>query len=404
MHKRAESDADKRTMRSHRPPRSERDRGAVLVEAALAIPLLMFVILGAFEFGIGWETRAATSSAIRTALLQASAEPDNPDTDLRILQSVIGEIGAGNANQINWVIIYDASANMGDQAMTIDACAMTVGGAGGRAGECVAYSPALIQQVATATDTMAIEAMLSNSATCTTSAIDRHFCATSRTFDAMTGDRRDIQIGVALQYQHQWLTGILPFDAPLFHESQSSSTFRVDGVTITPNANITGPGTAVAIENFASGVPADVTGGGAVGVDTDGDGMDDAFYLEPATSTIAGPRHGQNTTISVDVGTQSVVCIELDLILFGGWDTGTSDEIEIELAQTGETATFKNFTADGNTSDGTLGGMQGHADSIPRTCFQVMGNGPTVDLVITSNTSQPSETFGINNYRTETAN
>jgi len=366
----------------------------------------MFVILGAFEFGIGWETRSATSSAIRTGLLQASAEPDNPDTDLRILQSVIGEIGAGNANQINWVIIYDASANMGDQAMTIDACAMTVGGAGGRAGECVAYGPALIQQVATATDTMAIEDMLSNAATCDTSAIDRHFCATSRTFDAMTGDRRDIQVGVALQYQHQWLTGILPFDAPLFHESQSSSTFRVDGVTITPNANITGPGTVVANENFASGVPADVTGGSVPpGVDTDGDGTLDTFYLEPALSTVAGPRHGQNTTISVDVGTQSIVCIELDLILFGGWDTVTGDRIEIALAQTGETETFDNFTANETTNDGILGmSVQAHADSIPRTCFDVMGNGPTVDLVITSNTSQPSATFGINSYRTETAN
>ena len=53
--------------------RLKHDRGAVLVEAALCIPLLIVVIFGAVEAGLAWEAKSATVSGVRTGTLRASS-------------------------------------------------------------------------------------------------------------------------------------------------------------------------------------------------------------------------------------------------------------------------------------------------------------------------------------------
>ena len=102
--------------------RLKHDRGAVLVEAAIAIPLLLFVILGSLEFGIAWETKSSTTNGMRSGLLRAATLADQPQTDLRVLQSIIGEVGAEDSENISWVVIFNADPSFGSIDDIVDAC------------------------------------------------------------------------------------------------------------------------------------------------------------------------------------------------------------------------------------------------------------------------------------------
>ena len=223
-----------------------RERGAVLVEAAIAIPLLLFVILGSLEFGVGWEAKSATTAGLRSGLLRASTLADDPQTDLRTLQSIIGEVGADNADRIQWVVIFDADPANGDLNSIVDACRDAVL-AGSLESFCVGYSQQTVIDIATTTNIDASNFDPSVNATCDVGLLDEgQFCATSRILNG------DIEIGVAFEYEHSWLTGILPFDSPRFREVQISSTFADDGADINGTNAITNPASVAPGTNLAT--------------------------------------------------------------------------------------------------------------------------------------------------------
>ena len=204
--------------------RRHRDRGAVLVEAALAIPLLLLVILGSIEAGMAWDAKSGTTNALRSGVLRGASIGDRPETDLRILQSVIGEVGADDVAQLEWVIVFDGSSNGGNHTQTVNECAAAISaggiGGGGGSSRCVVYPPSVLQQVADSTLTLASfdsggSPTDSTGYLCDDGAgiIDSNYCAPSRTFGGV-----DAQVGIALQFSHEWTTGIFPFDAPTMRE------------------------------------------------------------------------------------------------------------------------------------------------------------------------------------------
>ena len=199
------------------------ERGAVLIEAAIAIPLLIFLIFGGIELGMAWESRSATTSGVRTGLLRTASLGDSPQSDLRTLQSIVGEIGADNVDGIEWVIIFNADTT--DPEARIDQCAANVGAAGGWgiADLCTAYSTADLQGVADGTLTFSMFDDGTNgddtSYTCDTSRIDQRFCAANRLISTNA-----INIGVAARYNHEWTTGIIPSDGVTYTEYAVSST------------------------------------------------------------------------------------------------------------------------------------------------------------------------------------
>ena len=135
--------------------RLKHDRGAVLVEAAIAIPLLLFVILGSLEFGVAWETKSSTTNGMRSGLLRAATLADQPQTDLRVLQSIIGEVGAEDSENISWVVIFNADPSFGSIDDIVDACSTPIEGGATSAtlpSYCVGYTQDTIRQVATTTD------------------------------------------------------------------------------------------------------------------------------------------------------------------------------------------------------------------------------------------------------------
>ena len=311
-----------------------RDRGAVLVEAAIAIPILLVVILGSVEMGFAWDAKSATVSGVRTGTLRAASLAGQPETDLRVLQSVIGEIGADNVDRLNHVIIFDAST--GDNQQAIDDCV-----AGG--GVCVLYdnTMSLFDDIVASTVTAdrfdnGQNALFANGMdmpptgyACDPSKTDTDagpFCAGART---VTGDA---EIGIAVSYSHEWFTGIFPFNAPQFNESTVTSTFLEDGADISPtNAIPSAIPSGTIIKNFTFGAGFDTTGiastAGTAGTITP--------PLQPAGTSVLGPFSSGTVTIPIDTPaavTQPVeICVSFTAWLIGSWDGLPEDSFGYDL-------------------------------------------------------------------------
>ncbi len=206
--------------------RQNRERGAVLVEAAIAIPLLLILIFGAVEAGMAWEAKSSSTAGLRTGLLRAASLADRPETDLRILQSVVGEIGPENVGNINHVIVFDASGI--DPETTVASCAAAAAG-GGIAGVCNTYDTADLNEVVLGNWTSGVGGDFDDGSnlsgtvyTCDITKVDSNWCAPSR---ILTGPA---EVGIALSYDHTWFTGVLPGDGVTFTDFAVSTTLVKD--------------------------------------------------------------------------------------------------------------------------------------------------------------------------------
>ena len=380
--------------------RLKHDRGAVLVEAAIAIPLLLFVILGSLEFGVAWEAKSSTTNGMRSGLLRAANLADEPQTDLRVLQSIIGEVGADDADRISWVVIFDADPANGSIDDIVDDCA-TAAATGGSRDHCVVYSDMTIQNVATTTDAaMFLMDNFDNGMgfdeatgvyTCQMGNLDTGgFCAGSRTVNG------DIEVGVAFEYEHEWLTGILPFNEPTFREQQVTSTFAKDGTSVTSSAPLGLTTVEVGPQNFDGGL-------GDVSL-ASGGGTYDSANGTKALGRYGGGSTGVDTidseTITVrDLARHDMICVSFDIIIEGGWEPlqgdpdGEGDKIEIDIDGDG--------TFDWVKDDFDVPFRAGPADRVfpvDLGCFPHTGDsGSSYSLRIQSLTNNTQEFWGIDN-------
>ncbi len=319
--------------------RLRQERGAVLVEAAICIPLLLFVIFGLAEAGFAWEAKSATISGVRTGVLRAATEGDRAGVDLRILQSVIGEVGAEKVSQIDGVIIFEITT---DADTDFDTCLASIP-AGGFAG-CVVYDNANVTSVLNGTVSAANFDSGSGfqydgngdvvGYTCEAGKLDSTWCASERTVGG------DVQLGVGIMYTHDWMTGILPFDSPQFAEYVASSTFTNNGANPLPaplafatnnilpglsfdsNPNgMTHPNIASINVPWASDSVGYATGGHGVGSTTATIVLED---LTPGNQVCVsltlyafGYLESADDTFTVDVGGQS------QQFAYDGWGTTT---------------------------------------------------------------------------------
>jgi len=98
--------------------RSKRDKqsGAVLVELAIALPLLLLLMFGIFEFGLAFQTRLTVSNGTQSAGRVAAALGNAEDADIATLQAIeqsLGLLADSGAGVIKHVQIWrsDGSGN-----------------------------------------------------------------------------------------------------------------------------------------------------------------------------------------------------------------------------------------------------------------------------------------------------
>lgn len=85
------------------------DRGATLVEAALALPVLFLVIFGILEYGLAFSSYHAVSNAARDSGRQATISGDNTGADFNILQAIGVGLSAVNESDIERIVVFKAS-------------------------------------------------------------------------------------------------------------------------------------------------------------------------------------------------------------------------------------------------------------------------------------------------------
>lgn len=96
---------------SRRRARSSRrsDRGAVIVESAIALPIFLLVIFGTLEFGLAFRTYLTLTSATRDASRFAATLGKDADADFQIVNGIIASTNGMHAGTIQKIIIFKAS-------------------------------------------------------------------------------------------------------------------------------------------------------------------------------------------------------------------------------------------------------------------------------------------------------
>lgn len=168
--------------RVSRPQR--RQRGTVLVEAALILPLLIMLAMGTLEYGMAWRDRLSVQSSVRSAVRTGVSLGNDSQADYNILQNLKAGMGSRFSNTTR-IVVYKSTATDG---AVPSACL-----SGSVSGVCNSY--------------VAADASLaSTSFGCVAGAKDTSWCPTTRVTNIDASGGLDC-LGVYITYNHGLITG-----------------------------------------------------------------------------------------------------------------------------------------------------------------------------------------------------
>ncbi len=174
-----------------------REAGAVLVEAAIVIPILLFLCFGIFEVGIAWRSSNELTRSVGAAILDTGRQTDGRYSDLYAMERITASLGT--TESLDWVIVYQTTS--ADSAPPVDcltaAASVASNGFDGVSDVCNVYG-GTFAETATTADFVGDA--------CVSTDPDFNFCTTTRAGTMTSTDR----IGIAVQVQHDWLTGFFP--------------------------------------------------------------------------------------------------------------------------------------------------------------------------------------------------
>ena len=174
--------------------RPKEDRGSALIEAALVAPLLILILFSLIEIGFAWRADNELARSVRGALLEEARGSDERFNDLRSLEVLRSTIGKHET--LEWVIVYATdSSNPGPPVACVSLAQTLSSSYDGITDTCNVYSGTF---AATAAESQFDDPLcLSNP--------DEDFCPIGRAALIGTTGR----IGVAVQVEHNWITGFL---------------------------------------------------------------------------------------------------------------------------------------------------------------------------------------------------
>lgn len=169
--------------------REHRERGATLVEFAVIAPVLILLVFGGIEFGLAFKDRHAISGAANSAARSGATAGTDPAADIAILAAVEAGLGGlADPAKINHVDIFKAD-NAGNKGVFNRYVYV-----GGGAGVCH-WSPCpdpSVTPVVYGSPSQWGDPCNRNTILDTTNPIN--------SLDTL---------GIEIEYNHQWITGIL---------------------------------------------------------------------------------------------------------------------------------------------------------------------------------------------------
>jgi hypothetical protein len=91
-------------------PFHDRERGGVLVEAAIILPILLTIIFGIFEIGGALKSYSGAANAVRAGGRMASVAGNDVDADRAILERMAREAAGVADGEIEYIVIWHASS------------------------------------------------------------------------------------------------------------------------------------------------------------------------------------------------------------------------------------------------------------------------------------------------------
>jgi hypothetical protein len=183
--------------------RGHGDDGSLIAELALISPLLVVMLLGVFEFGMGWREATNNSGATRAAARSVTNVGSQRSADWSALTTFTTNVARSKNIKVNRVVIYKTAAADGDP--TDPTCLTTVppSGGTGKSGACNIYSEAQLNSL----DSNYLTHFGTSDTACATSAWDHYWCPLSR--KSNQGDPPDY-VGVYANFTYTSWTGLLP--------------------------------------------------------------------------------------------------------------------------------------------------------------------------------------------------
>jgi hypothetical protein len=89
--------------------RARGERGAVLVEATLVLPLMMMIVWGIIEFGFGWKDKMTVETAAMSGARTAANLGNDPLADYNALKTTVSALSGVPAANIDYIVIFNAA-------------------------------------------------------------------------------------------------------------------------------------------------------------------------------------------------------------------------------------------------------------------------------------------------------
>lgn len=168
------------------------ERGAVLVEMCIILPLLMAISLATLDLGLAWRASLTVSGAARAGARTGSNLGISTQADKEILKSVAAALGSIPTSEIEMVVVYKSATSDGaPPSACTSATALSNGG--DASALCNTYSGTELSQIAAG-------AGPTFGTGCTTSR-DRRWCPTARSNSQASAAGPDY-LGVYVKVNH----------------------------------------------------------------------------------------------------------------------------------------------------------------------------------------------------------
>ena len=176
--------------------RDGRDRGAVMVEMAIVVPIFILLVFGMLEFGLAFKNKLSMAHAANQATRRATVLGNEASADIEILEAFEqGLVGAASTDSIVYVDIYrandDGTKDVWDRyvydTVTVPGCS---------------WDPC--------PDLAIVDPVVYGSPE------DYPPCARDISLDPSDGVDT---VGVDVEYTHTWVTGVLGFSQETWHET-----------------------------------------------------------------------------------------------------------------------------------------------------------------------------------------
>jgi hypothetical protein len=148
-------------------PDTDRERGAVLVELAVVVPLLLLLVVGTIELGSAWSQRLKVETAARAGARVGSSLGTDRLADYNLLQSVRAAVTSLGTDRIRHVVVYKSTTSDGAVPPTCRTSPPT-----SQTGLCNVYTGADL--------TGLTPSAFTGTTTCGATAPDRFWCPTAR--------------------------------------------------------------------------------------------------------------------------------------------------------------------------------------------------------------------------------